>query len=249
MISYDAVTVRYNISQNWHRLELFIERWWSWLIAGVEFSQCHVYGQDRVGFWIILVCDAIDQWEDTYDAGMSTNDLVGFLSLKAIIHGLRALSQVHGVYFRLVLASLLAAFDVRVNILSKEELLHFHIDIRYWGRDWDHDVLLTLYCDPDVLIIGALRALSQVHGVYFRLVLASLLAAFDVRFNILSKEELLHFHIDIRYWGRDWDRDVLLTLYCDPDVLIIGALPPGITCRGFGGWGKLMDFLYCCNFW
>ena len=47
--------------------------------------------------------------------------------------------------------------------------------------------------------------------------------------HLLSKEELRHLHIDIRSLGGDRYRDILLTLYCDPDVLRIGALSPGIT--------------------
>ena len=40
------------------------------------------------------------------------------------------------------------------------------------------------------------------------------------------------------------DRNFLLTLYCNPDVLRIGALLPGITRQGLGGSGKLIRLGY-----
>ena len=78
------------------------------------------------------------------------------------------------------------------------------------------------------------------HGVYFRLVLAVLLTALDICVDILSKEELCHFLIDVRSCGMDRDQDVLLKLYCNPYVLGIGALPPGITRQGLDGCSKLI---------
>ena len=69
--------------------------------------------------------------EETDDVGFSINVFVIIFTLESVLHGLRALSQGHGLYFRLVLAVLLAALDVRVNILSKEELRHLRINIRY----------------------------------------------------------------------------------------------------------------------
>ena len=82
--------------------------------------------------------------------------------------------------------------------------------------------------------------MSLGQGVYFRLVLAVFLAALDVRVNLLSKEELCHTHFDIRSLGGDRDCNILLMLYCNPDVLRIGALLPGITRQGLGGSGKLI---------
>ena len=64
------------------------------------------------------------------DIKLSIDVLVCLFSFEAILHGLRALSQGHGVYFCLVLVLLMAALDVHINILSNEELHNFHIDIR-----------------------------------------------------------------------------------------------------------------------
>ena len=80
-----------------------------------------------------------------YDVGISIDVLVCLLSLEAILHGLRALSQGHRVYFCLVLEVLMTALDVRVNLLSKEELCQFLVDVRSCGWDRYRDVLLTLY--------------------------------------------------------------------------------------------------------
>ena len=66
------------------------------------------------------------------------------------------------------------------------------------------------------------------------------MAALGVCVDILLKEELCHFLVDIRSFGRDRDRGVLLTLYSDPDVLRISILPPGITRQGLGGCSKLI---------
>ena len=67
-----------------------------------------------------------------------------------------------------------------------------------------------------------------------------MLASFDLCVNLLSEEELCHFLVNVRYFVMDRDRDVLLKLYCDLDVLGIGALPPGITRQGLGGCSKLI---------
>ena len=61
--------------------------------------------------------------------GISIDVPVCLFSLEAILQGLRALSQGHGVYFHLVLAVLLTALDVRINLLYKEELQHFPVDV------------------------------------------------------------------------------------------------------------------------
>ena len=90
------------------------------------------------------------------DVGLSINVFVGLFALDAVLRGLRAFSQGHGVYFCLVLLVLLTVLNVLVDILSKEEICHFLVDFRSCGRDRYQDVLLTLYCNPDVLWIGAL---------------------------------------------------------------------------------------------
>ena len=64
------------------------------------------------------------------DVGLSIDVFVSFFTLESILHGLCALSQGHRVYFCFVLEVLLAALDVHINILSKEELCHFLVDIR-----------------------------------------------------------------------------------------------------------------------
>ena len=87
-------------------------------------------------------------------------------------------------------------------------------------------------------ILESLRALSQVHGVYLRLVLAVLLTALDVRVDFLTRKELFHSLVYAHSCSWDRDRDVLLMLYCDLDVLRIGTLPSGITRQGLGS---------CCN--
>ena len=92
--------------------------------------------QDSVKFLLVWVCDALDQQEETDEFGLSINVFVSLFTLEAIIHGLRALSQGHGVYFRRVFAVLLAALDVFVNIFSKEEIFYFLVDIRSWGGYW-----------------------------------------------------------------------------------------------------------------
>ena len=49
-----------------------------------------------------------------------------------------------------------------------------------------------------------------------------------------------HILVDVCSCGWDCYCDVLLTLYCDPDVLEIGALPPGISRQDLGGGGELV---------
>ena len=66
------------------------------------------------------------------------------------------------------------------------------------------------------------------------------MTALDLRVDILYKGEICHVLVNVRSCGRDRDRYVLLTLYYDPDVLMIGALPPGINLQGLGGCGKLI---------
>ena len=99
------------------------------------------------------------------DVRLSINVLAGFLSREAIIHCLRALSQGHGVYFRLFLAVLLTALDVRVDLLYKEEIFHFLVDVRSCGWDRDRDILMTLYCNTDVLGIGTLPPGIDLQGL------------------------------------------------------------------------------------
>ena len=78
------------------------------------------------------------------DFRLSIYVLVGFLSLKAVIHFLGALSKGHGVFICLVLAVLLDFLDVCVNLLSKEELCHFLVDFFSCGWDSYCEILLTL---------------------------------------------------------------------------------------------------------
>ena len=74
----------------------------------------------------------------------------------------------------------------------------------------------------------------------FPLVLAVLLTAFDVGINIIYNEEIFQFLVNACTCGWYRDRDILLTIYCDPDVLRIGALLPGITLQGLGSCGELI---------
>ena len=67
------------------------------------------------------------------DVRISINFLVGIFYLEAILCCLCALSHGHELYFGLVLAVFLAAFDVCVDLLSKEELCHFLVDVPYCG--------------------------------------------------------------------------------------------------------------------
>ena len=95
----------------------------------------------------------------------SINFLKGLFALEAVLHRLRALSQGHGVYLRLVLVVLLAPLGVCVNLLSKEDIFHFLVNVCSCGWDRDCDVLLTLYCDPDVLGIGELAPRISFQGL------------------------------------------------------------------------------------
>ena len=61
------------------------------------------------------------------------NVLVGFLSVKTIIHCLGAFSKGYRVYFCLVLAVLLIVLVVSANLFSKHNLGHVLVNVRYHG--------------------------------------------------------------------------------------------------------------------
>ena len=75
--------------------------------------------QDGVGIGFVLSGNDIDDKEETDDVRLLVDALVGFLSIKTILHCLSALSEGHGIYFRLILAAPLSSLDVSINIYSK----------------------------------------------------------------------------------------------------------------------------------
>ena len=75
--------------------------------------------------------------------------------------------------------------------------------------------------------------------------MALLLAALDVRVNLLSKEELGHVVIYVHSCEGGWECDVLLMLNVDPIFGGIGALATGIARQGLGGCNELVRLGYC----
>ena len=72
------------------------------------------------------------------------------------MHCLDAFSKCHRVYFSLVLAVLLSALGVSVNIFSNQKIVHVLVNVFPHGWDRDDHVLLPLNGYPDVLRIDAL---------------------------------------------------------------------------------------------
>ena len=135
------------------------------MARGVESPKIYLDLQDRVIFRLVRVCDTFYKQDETYDVQILVNALVDFPSFKMILHCLGALSKSHGVYFHLVLAVLLSALDVSVNLFSKQKLGHVLVNVPYHGWYWDDHILLLLDGYPDILRIVALSPIITRQGL------------------------------------------------------------------------------------